>query len=432
MELEPGHSGICYSSELLDDIFQYKFIKEEELLFQANLNLLFFDSLTLGAASILTHPLLSSLVEKDPDIIQYLFVSNAILPIFLEGIESFEGVVDEMTGHGVRRWIKDEKLRRFAKRLDDAGVKPALFDRQTDLRSRQFQKLYQLVQRIESGPPKKKLLGKALPRPGDLGWFLRWLDNNRSCEISISQIHRFLDGAQNLDDSQKSTARMMALATHAEVMREGQASAVSSFGGFNPYFALLEDTGEEQPSDRIETKPATPERETLLDDCSLPFLQIASLPLADVAWLRGQPTFAKARRKLGEARYAPLKIDKKELRDCLGECCSIVENYSMTAQGERQRVRWRTAKAKRTTRTRLLLDVAGGAAGTILLVMHEPGAAVLLCIFTAARQVIQTLTSSSRPPLADFDRGPERPGLKQGRRNYNAIKGGIMPDKKQR
>src|SRR5262249_17745680 len=94
----------CYATELLDDAWKFRFVSRREALFLFKLNLLFFDSLCQGAATLLSHPVLHDLERQEPESMAELFSSGALRPIFFDETDTFQNVAAEMIRDGTPRW----------------------------------------------------------------------------------------------------------------------------------------------------------------------------------------------------------------------------------------------------------------------------------------------------------------------------------------
>lgn len=419
----------CYATELNDDIWHYRFVSRKDLLFQLKLNLLFFGSVAQGAATLLSHRVLYDLVQTEPDAIRELLTRGALMPIFLRQGDTFQKVANRMMEEKSLSWLNPDELLRHAELLDGARYR-GVTDDGREIHEEQFAKIHQIVELLESANGPSTLFGASLPRPGQLRWFLKWLDSNKEGKIRISQVHRFLDSRAQRAGPSAAHARILALAVHSEVMRRGQFSALSAFRRFNPYVALLGRIEGELPSGSVEGAVAPLSAETIDIETRLPFEEVAALPFRGVTWLGGQSSFNQARRLLHHARVKGLDVDRVELRSCLDAAYGDVRKYVSKTPETRDLLPHLEAQAKSRSKVRLACVSAaaigpGVAAAALHLVPKLD--AILLTVFGPMLPILADYLIKPKVPFSVLDYGTDLlSAVGTGKtRRYDAITGAV-------
>jgi hypothetical protein len=292
------------------------------------LNLLLYDSVTQGAATFLSHRVLYELPQEEKHAMLQLIREKALTPIFMKAGDNFAAVANRMVEENTLAWVSHDELLQHAESLDSAcpvfGYDPRGFE---EVRRLQFLEMLRAVRLIESGEASSVPFSVALPRPGSLTWFLRWLEHRPKAEIGVGAVHAFLAEPSQTSQPYASDARIIALAAHSKVM--GRNMAIAGCNRLNPYTALLglPESHERSGSPRVEI-------ENLGINDPLPYDEMANLPLTDIAQLRNRGAFPRARRFLADVR-AGANSDRSELTLCLEEAAVDFEKYMQIRPGIR-------------------------------------------------------------------------------------------------
>jgi hypothetical protein len=411
-------SGAYYSTELLDDIRQYKYVSDDEIAFLLKLNLLFFDSLCQGAFSLLSHPLLHRLSRNEPEAMRELYGSKAIVPIVSMDRRTLGEVAKSVVADpGALQWLSADDIHEHADFIDRA--KPTtLTDDLKDIRAEQFQVLHGALEALASKVRRPKFLQKQLPTATSARWFLKWLEQQPEERLRISSLHRHLDGAPGAPPTRaKAHIRGIALAAHADIMRRGHSTAISSFDEFSAYFAFLRTLHDEAVGEADGAKPG-PEHQSTVLSTRLPFADVASLPLRDVVWLRTQDNFRRARRLLRQYRPGATKGDVKELSACLEDCSANVERFLSRTPESRERLKAIMKADKRSSRIRFVANVG---LGVVIQIFGSHVAGAIWTLFQPlAKELIGKFFAPSRSAL--YGDGRTR-NLSRTKRGYDPVQG---------
>jgi KaiC/GvpD/RAD55 family RecA-like ATPase len=309
---------------LSDELTASGLVGEDEFWFNFNVGGLFFDSMPVSAASLLSNPRMRDAWSVSADGAAAIYSNGLLRPILMGKLESMAAVAEEMIRRRtIHHLAGAADLRRHAARIDSATFKEAWVDEQV------FRRNYSLAysRSLERGVS-TRTLGTDFTIPNE-DWrgvmkVVGWSRAQAAAKVlRATELHKFLATTPGLSLGTKRRLKLLADIAFYETQRRLLTTcltvATSQIG-----LAALVNSSSSQGADS-EASMVAAQVESF--ECAIPFRRLAKLPFPDIIQLRQTAPFVELRRMLHGLRRGEF-LDRTEIRVTLVECADLLHTFT--------------------------------------------------------------------------------------------------------
>ena len=349
----------CFLTQGTDGAQHLGLINAESLRSVFVLNILFFDSIAIGASDILGNPLFNSMFMEEKDAMSKLYRNTddggygVLRPVLMGEHENMESVASSIIDKQVIYSMSEGELRAHSELIDD--TKPEyLWCPESYFRTSFHNNMIEATSRINTtGLQAWSNREKLLPI-GSLSALAEWLQQvDTADQLQCSSIWRFADNS--LSGNLVYKVKVLAEAIYQFTLSQRLCVSLSAPGAYAPVIDLIHsisstENTEERTGHELKDYGA---KDTRL---SLPLEPITNLSLAQIIEVRNLPAFCKVRRLLFNSRTGLGRFRPKRLISTLEECADQLNVFAIMTESQRRDFLRRHRKSTSDTIVRVISD----------------------------------------------------------------------------